>query len=52
MEGTKVEELRFKIDILEQLLSKDELQRSSVNKRLFQIRRKLNQLIHFNDEEK
>ena len=50
MEVTKVEELRFKVDALEQLLSKDELQRSSVNKSLLRIRRRLNQLIHFNNE--
>ena len=51
MERAKLEQLRFKVDVLEQLISKDELQRSSVNKRLLRIRRRLNQLIHFNDED-
>jgi hypothetical protein len=49
MEVAKVEELRMSVDILEQLLSKEELQRSTVNKRLLRIRRRLNQLIHFKD---
>jgi hypothetical protein len=49
MEAAKVEELRMSVDILEHLLSKEELQRSSVNKRLLRIRRRLTQLIHFKD---
>ncbi len=42
---TNIEELRLKIDILEQLLSKKELKRISVSKRFKRIRRKISKYL-------
>lgn len=39
------ESLRMKIDLLEKLLSKRELKRISVSKRLLRIRKRINSLI-------
>ena len=45
---SNVEELKMKIDILEKLLSKEELARISVSKRFFRIRKKLSKYLSTN----
>lgn len=42
---TNIEELKIKIDLLERLLSKDELKRISVSKRFKRIRKRLSKYI-------
>ena len=42
------EKLKLKIDLLEKLLSKDELLRISVKKRLLRIRKRLDSLLDLN----
>tara|TARA_Y100001936_G_C16091121_1_gene686290 strand:- start:3804 stop:3953 length:150 start_codon:yes stop_codon:yes gene_type:complete len=45
MKKVNVSELRFKIDLLERLLSKEELSRSSIRGKLNRIRKQLNLLV-------
>lgn len=45
MKKVNVSELRFKLDLLERLLSKEELSRSSIRGKLNKIRKQLNLLV-------
>jgi len=48
MDKVNTEQLRVKIDLLEKLLSGNELKRISVSKRLLRIRKQLSSLIIIN----
>ena len=45
MKSINLNELRFKMDLLEKLLSKEELSRSSIKGKLSRIRKQLNLLV-------
>ena len=45
MKKVNVSELRFKMDLLERLLSKEELSRNSIRGKLNRIRKQLNLLV-------
>lgn len=45
MKEVNVNELRFKVDLLERLLSKEELSRSTIRRKLNKIRKQLNLLV-------
>lgn len=48
MRRDNTEKLKLKMDLLEKLLSKDELLRISINKRFIRIREQINSLLDLN----
>jgi len=48
MRRDNTEKLKLKIDLLEKLLSEEELLRISINKRFIRIRKQLNSLLDLN----
>ena len=48
MRKDNTEKLKLKIDLLEKLLSRDELLRISINKRFIRIRKQINSLLDLN----
>ncbi len=48
MRRENTEKLKLRIDLLEKLLSKDELLRISINKRFTRIRKQINSLLDLN----